>query len=115
MKVYYVSHPFTGNEKENRFDARLMTALLQANEEYQDIYFYNPLDAMRAQDIAELSYAEIMACSLEMMRRCDAVVMTGHWPKSKGCSQEFVAAQSYDIPVFQALNGKLIPLKPMHK
>lgn len=28
MKIYYVSHPFTGNEKKNRKDARRITAML---------------------------------------------------------------------------------------
>ncbi len=115
MKMYYVSHPFTGTEKENRLDAQFTTALLQMQEEYKHIYFFNPLDALRAQGAAELSYDEVMECALEMIRRADAVVMAGHWTKSKGCSKEFMMAQNLNLPIFQAMNGKLIPLKPAYK
>lgn len=37
---------------------------------------------------------------LEILRRCDAVVMTRDWEKSKGATEERAAAKRMCIPVF---------------
>ena len=89
MKWYYISHPYTGNEEENRKKA----ADVQRNlhEMYADIVCINPL-AMFA-PLAALSYEEIMTYCLEVMQPADAVIMCRGYEKSRGCMREYEAAK----------------------
>ena len=72
-KMYYVSHPFTGDEEGNRVEARLFTAML----------------------------------------KCDGIILTGMWTKSRGCMAEKEAAQQekmkiYELSICNFLNTPLL-------
>ena len=95
MKWYYISHPYTGNEKENRKKAADVQRHL--HEMYADIMCINPL-AMFA-PLAELSYEKIMTYCLEALRQADAVIMCRGYEKSRGCMREYEAAKREGIPV----------------
>lgn len=88
MKIYYVSHPFTGNEKKNRKDARRITAMLK--KAYPQYIFINPLDAMRY--TTGLPYEDSLEQCLELLIICDGIIMTGKWQGSEGCARECIAA-----------------------
>ena len=60
MKWYYISHPYTGNEEENRKKAAGVQRHL--HEMYADIMCINTL-AMFA-PLADLSYEEVMTYCL---------------------------------------------------
>ena len=89
MKWYYISHPYTGNEKENRKKAANVQRHL--HEMYADIVCINPL-AMFA-PLADLSYEEVMTYCLEVMHPADAVIMCRGYEKSRGCMREYEAAK----------------------
>ena len=89
MKWYYISHPYTGNEEENRKKAADVQRHL--HEMYADIMCINPL-AMFA-PLAALSYEEIMTYCLEVMHPADAVIMCRGYEKSRGCMREYEAAK----------------------
>ena len=89
MKWYYISHPYTGNEEENRKKAADVQRHL--HEMYADIMCINPL-AMFA-PLADLSYEEVMTYCLEVMHPADAVIMCRGYEKSRGCMREYVAAK----------------------
>ena len=95
MKWYYISHPYTGNEEENRKKAADVQRHL--HEMYADIMCINPL-AMFA-PLAELSYEKIMTYCLEALRQADAVIMCRGYEKSRGCMREYEAAKREGIPV----------------
>ena len=95
MKWYYISHPYTGNEEENRKKAADVQRHLHGM--YADIMCINPL-AMFA-PLAELSYEKIMAYCLEVLRQADAVIMCRGYEKSRGCMREYEAAKRKGIPV----------------
>ena len=40
---------------------------------------------------------------LEMLRRCDAVVLTEDWRKSSGARAEVMSAQNHGIPVYESV------------
>lgn len=46
------------------------------------------------------------AGTLELMRRCDAVIMVPDWQKSKGAVAEFEEAKRLGLPVFHAYNAE---------
>ena len=89
MKWYYISHPYTGNEEENRKKAADVQRHL--HEMYADIMCINPL-AMFA-PLAALSYEEVMTYCLEVMQPADAVIMCSGYEKSRGCMREYEAAK----------------------
>ena len=89
MKWYYISHPYTGNEEENRKKAADVQRHL--HEMYADIMCINPL-AMFA-PLADLSYEEVMTYCLEVMQPADAVIMCSGYEKSRGCMREYEAAK----------------------
>lgn len=95
MKWYYISHPYTGNEEENRKKAADVQRHL--HEMYADIMCINPL-AMFA-PLAALSYEKIMTYCLEVMQPADAVIMCSGYEKSRGCMREYEAAKREGIPV----------------
>ena len=95
MKWYYISHPYTGNEEENRKKAADVQRHL--HEMYADIMCINPL-AMFA-PLAALSYEKIMTYCLEALRQADAVIMCRGYEKSRGCMREYEAAKREGIPV----------------
>lgn len=89
MKWYYISHPYTGNEEENRKKAADVQRHLHGM--YADIMCINPL-AMFA-PLADLSYEEVMTYCLEVMHPADAIIMCRGYEKSRGCMREYVAAK----------------------
>jgi hypothetical protein len=42
---------------------------------------------------------------LAILSKCDAVLLTPDWKKSKGATAEYLHAADYDIPVFLSLKG----------
>lgn len=44
-----------------------------------------------------------LAGDLELLRRCDAVLVTPDWHRSRGAQKEVSAAAELNIPVFRAL------------
>lgn len=89
MKIFYVSHPYTGDEEKNRKEARDITAMLK--DHYPQHIFINPLDAMRY--TTGLPYEESIKQCLEVLSICDGIIMAGDWKNSVGCRREFEEAQ----------------------
>lgn len=100
-KIYYVSHPFTGTQDEqewNRQEARAMTASLK--QDNQKSIFINPLDAFQyATLVSEWDYDEILGQCLELLKKCDGIVMAGDWEKSNGCQCEKKLAERLGLEI----------------
>lgn len=45
---------------------------------------------------------EIIDGYVEIVRRCDAIVMTGNWMASEGAIRELKEAKAYDLKIFYA-------------
>lgn len=46
-----------------------------------------------------------LAGGLEMLRRCDAMVLVQGWEKSSGTLAEIKEAEKYNIPVYKSVDG----------
>ncbi|EJP28330.1 PF14359 domain protein [Selenomonas sp. FOBRC9] len=86
---YYISHPYTGNEEQNREDAAEIHRKLQ--ELYPDMLFINPLAMF--QPLKDLPYEQVMDCCIEVLLACDGIIMTGNYLESKGCKTELGIAE----------------------
>lgn len=98
MFTVYLSHPYTGDEDKNRLIARRIAARIV--RKYPGIAVVNPLDALQYAKMAGLSYSEILEIDIELLSRCDAVLVRGDWERSRGCRREVQAAYERRIPVF---------------
>ncbi|MBQ9698264.1 MAG: DUF4406 domain-containing protein [Acidaminococcaceae bacterium] len=98
MKLVYISHPFTGDKWGNRIDARAYCK--QLNEEHNDWCIVNPLDMFLWTDRADLTYDKILEMCLAVLMRCDAILMSEEWEKSKGCRAEKAAAENKGMEIF---------------
>ena len=101
MKVVYISHPFTGNEEENR--AASMRIAHELAKQHPDICFINPLAVFSAAASAGLSYERIMAQCLALLERCNEIIVCGRWKKSRGCMKEYHYAIERGISISSLL------------
>ena len=97
MKTVYISHPYTGNEIENRFDAQHVCAELK--EAHPDWCLVNPIDNFLWADDFKLSYDTILGMCIELLRCCDAIYMCKDWDDSKGCCTEKMMAEAAGMEV----------------
>lgn len=98
MKLIYISHPYSGDERKNRTDAEKIAAGLQ--KRYPHIVFVNPLNAMRHIKKTKLTYDDTLALCIGLLAACDGIIMTGSWKDSKGCNMERSFAISREMPVW---------------
>ena len=94
--MHYLSHPFSGDEENNRAAAEAIQRELQ--ERYPHVIYVNPLANFKA--LAGMEYDVIMGYCLELLDKCGGVTMTGDYRASKGCMIELAYAREYHIPVF---------------
>lgn len=102
MKRYYISHPFTGNEAENKQDADRIRAALK--EAHPNICFMNPLGMFGDVDA---DYCTALADALELLSICDAVIFCPGWEESTGCRAEkaFAIQQGIRIMYLEDFRG----------
>ena len=94
MKRYYISHPFTGNEDENKADAdRIRAFLKQKNPE---ICFMNPLGMFGGK---EADYCTALADAMELLSCCSTIILCPGWENSTGCRAEKAFAMEQGIEV----------------
>lgn len=94
-KMYYVSHPYTGDEEKNKKEAREITATLK--NEYPAHIFINPLDTFQYTE--GWPYEKALKNCIELLGKCDGIIMTGDWEHSRGCKKEKEVADQLDIEI----------------
>ena len=99
MKIYYVSHPY-GGKQENEAKADVIVRALQT--EYPDVCFVSPVHAIRC-PYNRTDYIQGLDYCLELLRRCDGIVMCGKWQESIGCVTEFMLAREIDKDIDHAV------------
>jgi hypothetical protein len=79
----------------NRFKAiQASTQLWEAA-----ILHYCPHAASPAIGSTDVDYETWMAMDIEILRRCDWILLLDDWAKSEGCRREFNVAMNLGIPV----------------
>ena len=101
LQRFYVSHPYTGDEEDNRAEAARIQRFLQ--ERFPDVVFFNPL-AMFA-PLEGVPYEQVMRLCMEVLRSCDAIVMAGRYSSSNGCQEEYAAAHAARLRVLFYVGG----------
>lgn len=112
-KIYYVSHPFTGDEEKNRQEAREITAHLK--DIFTDDIFINPLDAFQYTELIKTwTYEDILKQCLELLQICDGLILTGNWQVSRGCNAEKQEAERQNLEIYQLdTNSEILCIRPL--
>lgn len=101
-KVIYISGKYTiGNTKENINKAREM-AIKVWESGFTALCPHLNSGHFESNDI---SYDDFIKGDLELLNRCDAILMLPEWEESKGANLEFEFARDFHIPIFLSLEG----------
>lgn len=102
MQVFYLSHPFTGNEEKNRIETTKLMQLLGST--FPQYVFLSPIDAMKPMEHL-LDYDTILSQTLELLKRCDGIILTGRWQESNGCQAEYDLAKKLCLSISFGVAG----------
>lgn len=101
MDMIYISHPYTGNEKENRKEAAQIAKKL--GKKYPYVTFVNPLSVMLHLKDANLPYDTVLEQCKAVLAKCDGIIMAGEWMNSTGCMAERSLAVERRMPVWESV------------
>lgn len=100
--LVYVAHPCGGLIRKNRKECRQIIKVLTKNlgEKY---VFISPI-----LNFGHMYYDVDYICGIEtcidLLQRCNILLLTGDWKNSKGCLCEYGAARAMQMPVSELKN-----------
>lgn len=99
-KVIYVCHPY-GGELDNVISNAKIMAFLDKN--YHNKTFVSPIFCWGYKDYSHVGTArkKDMENCKRLLARCDAVLMTGDWIKSRGCVEEVEFAMFANKKIYE--------------
>lgn len=95
--VLYVAHPFGGDlDNVSRAEIQLskLQKLLPRHTLVSPIHNWGYLDYEMADQVAAIGDC------VNLLLRCDALIVTGRWELSAGCRAEYIAAKVKGLPIF---------------
>lgn len=101
-QLVYVAHPCGGLIRKNRKECRQIIKMLTKNlgEKY---VFISPI-----LNFGHMYYDVDYICGIEtcidLLQRCNILLLTGDWKNSKGCLCEYGAARAMQMPVSELKN-----------
>lgn len=99
--MIYISHPYTGNEEENKADAEKIAVELA--KKYPEKFFINPIAVMKHEAIAGRNYQTILDNCLELLGHCHSVIFCKGWQDSKGCMAEYGYAVAKGLLIYKSV------------
>lgn len=94
--VAYMAHPY-GGKRVNIEKACDMAEKLA--DLHPRMAIINPLDNFRY--LAYFGERDILEREKQVLKRCDVLIMTGHWKASPGCMEEVSFAYNRGIPIIE--------------
>jgi hypothetical protein len=95
----YLSAPMSAKKAKERTFHRLMAQGASASLWESSVLHYCPHAASPAIGCTDVDYETWMAMDIEVLRRCDWILLLGDWAKSAGCRREFNVAEHLGLPV----------------
>jgi hypothetical protein len=107
MKLIYIAGPFNGDDKVHDVHANINVASKIALECWKKGWavICPHKNTAGFQHYHDMPHELWMAGDIEMISRCDAVLMVPDWLRSPGACEEFDFAMSKHIPVFCYSDG----------
>lgn len=101
MKLIYVAHPYGGNLDNRKACARIIDNL---QERFQNLVFVAGATSIGG-SYQETPYHVGLAHCMELLNRCDGILMTGKWKESTGCKAEMAFAQWRGLKIYDSLES----------
>ena len=94
MKLYYLAHPYTGNEKENfkLATSRTQTLLDLGYHVLSPVTYTHPIHQQKERD-----YNFWMKFCLVLISKCDGIIFAPGWEDSRGCLLEYAHSDGKEI------------------
>lgn len=102
MDMIYISHPYTGDEENNRASAERIAA--EFAQKYPDVVFINPLNVMKHLKDTSIPYEVVLEQCKTLLARCEGIIMAGNWKDSRGCMEELGYAKEHHLPVWDNMD-----------
>ena len=85
-KIYYLAHPYSGNEEENVKQSIMASNLLLE----RGYYIFNPLTHSHPLNMGWVRDPKFWYdFDLLFLEKCDGLILSPGWEHSKGCKKEF--------------------------
>lgn len=101
--LVYVAHPFGGLIKNQKKIDRIMEKLVFNDDKH---VYVSPIHNFGFAYLDGDEYQRGLDVCLELLKKCDILVICPGWENSKGCKQEVKLAIDNNIPVFLLENWK---------
>ena len=95
MRLVYLAHPYGGNEENVEDAKRIVKNLIK---KLPNTVFLSPLQATGFY-YKDIPYINGMDHCIELLKRCDELLLCKGWQDSKGCCMEYAAAQITNKPI----------------
>lgn len=92
--IIYISHPYNGNEYNERMIKEIIVGLYK---KYPNYLFISPVHAFDFL-YKEVPYKQGIQMCLWLLEKCDEMWVFGDWANSKGCNMEIEYCKKYNIP-----------------
>lgn len=86
-KLIYISHPYSGLEENSKEIEEIMFKLCSNKEIIKNNCFVSPVHNYGYM-YSKLSYDDGLQLCLDLLNRCDFMILFGDWQQSKGCTAE---------------------------
>ena len=95
MKLVYVAHPYKGSIDNAENAKKSIEALYQM---HPNMTFVSPIHGLCCPYDSVAYYVGLSYC-LELLNRCDYLLMIGNYENSTGCQAEMAFARKMNIPI----------------
>lgn len=92
--LIYISHPYGGKQENKQKVEEIINKLVQTNPENT---YISPIHCFGFMYDA-ISYEQGLEMCLNLLERCDKMMVFGNWKNSRGCTAEVLFAEMHMIP-----------------
>jgi hypothetical protein len=97
-QLLYIAHPYGGDETNKE---RVQTYLKMLQAKYPEKTLFSPLHNWGYAPYDKEHQHKPMKDCLEVLQRCNALILCGNWRESRGCNQEYAAAYVMDMQIYE--------------
>lgn len=94
--LVYVAHPYGGEERNKKDVENIIKCWTKTHD--KNVIFISPIHAFGYM-YNDFSYEVGMDMCLELLRKCDYLIVCKGWEKSRGCNMEVDCAKENNIPI----------------
>lgn len=108
LPMGYLSAPMSAPDALTRTFHALAAKRISHELWEAEILHYCPHANSPAIGSTDVGYESWMAMDLEVLRRCDFIIMAGNWTESPGCRRELAMAMHLGKPVVYSVEAAIV-------